>query len=53
MIVVPIAEDFAVSEITFADTCAAHRAPRGKAPQAIIKVAPYLTILSVLARNMI
>jgi hypothetical protein len=51
--VVPIAEDLAVSEITFADAWAVHREPKAKAPQAIIKVAPYRTILSSLARNMI
>lgn len=37
---VPIADDRALSDTTFADTWALQRAPKGKAPAAIINVAP-------------
>lgn len=50
---VPIAEERAVSDTTFAETWALHRAPNENAPLAIMKVAPYRMCGEVLARNMI
>jgi hypothetical protein len=40
MTFVAIAAERAVSETTFAATCALQRAPKLKAPEAIMKVAP-------------
>jgi hypothetical protein len=40
MTTVPIAEARAVSETTLAEAWALHRAPKEKAPDAMIKVAP-------------
>lgn len=54
MTLVPIPAALAVSETRFAETCALVKAPNEKAPDAMMKVAPYRVFVSccVVARNM-
>ena len=53
MTLVPMAELRAVSETTFALTWALQREPNANAPEAMMKVAPYLTAPCSEAKNMI